>query len=64
MKIETVRENLTHTIAGKESLLKKLRQKGGTEAIAADFLAINIEELKCILKDVEECCQPQTKFEL
>jgi hypothetical protein len=67
MNIYTVRDNLKKTIAGKEAYLEAI-QKERTfvglrdgEDIAlkavADFLAININELKVILFDVEQCCE-------
>lgn len=65
MKLETVRENLTRTIAGKEHMLdshkRYLSGQGitGAETIASEtivkFLEINIDELKRILTDVELC---------
>jgi len=65
MNIQTVAENLRNTIAGKEQYLEAI-QKERTfvglrdgEDIAlrttAQFLAINIDELKSILGDVEVC---------
>jgi hypothetical protein len=67
MNIYTVRDNLKNTIAGKEQYLLSI-QKERTfvglrdgEDIAlktvADFLEININELKVILFDVEKCCE-------
>jgi vacuolar-type H+-ATPase subunit I/STV1 len=65
MNIQTVRDNLRRTIAGKEHMLdshkRYLRSAGtsGSENIAIDttvkFLEININELKRILQDVEKC---------
>jgi hypothetical protein len=65
MNIQTVAENLRNTIAGKEEMLHAV-QKERTfvglrdgEGIAlqttAQFLKINIDELKRILQDVEQC---------
>ena len=65
MNIQTVAENLRNTIAGKEQYLEAI-QKERTfvglrdgEDIAlrttAQFLEINIDELKRILQDVEVC---------
>jgi hypothetical protein len=63
MNIQTVAENLRKTIAGKEQHLKTLNG----DLIAGDyvdrtvtkttieFLKINIDELKRILQDVEQC---------
>lgn len=67
MNIYTVRDNLKKTIEGKEQYLYAI-QKERTfvglrdgEDIAlkavADFLTININELKVILFDVEKCCE-------
>lgn len=64
MNIYTVRDNLKNTIAGKERALpvyEHLAQKTGAGAMAAhasaEFLKINIAELKRILQDVEACCE-------
>lgn len=65
MNIQTVAENLRNTIAGKEQYLEAI-QKERTfvglrdgEDIAlkttAQFLKINIDELKRILQNVEQC---------
>jgi hypothetical protein len=60
MNIYTVRDNLRNTIAGKEKYLAELRKKGydqtGVATAVAEFLEININELKVILFDVEQCC--------
>mgnify|MGYP006295467867 CR=1 FL=1 len=64
MTIETVRDNLRNTIAGKEMFLDQLarecnRERLCGEVIALDatvkFLEINIDELKRILVEVEAC---------
>ena len=65
MNIQTVAENLRNTIAGKEFLLeiytereqlgvypKTLEYRG-----MCDMLEININELKRILQDVEQCAK-------
>lgn len=61
MNIYTVRDNLKNTIAGKEKYLAELRKKGydqtGVSTTVAEFLEININELKVILFDVEKCCE-------
>jgi hypothetical protein len=61
MNIHTVRDNLKNTIAGKEKYLAELRKKGydqtGVATTVAEFLEININELKVILFDVEKCCE-------
>ena len=62
MNIQTVRDNLLNTIAGKEALLANYveREQNGTyPAILmfrgmCDMLEINIAELKRILQDVEQ----------
>jgi hypothetical protein len=67
MNIQTVRDNLINTIAGKEDLLAVFSkpenlahltdaEKYGREAVNA-FLKINIDELKRILADVEVCAK-------
>jgi hypothetical protein len=65
MNIQTVRDNLKNTIAGKEKYLAECKDaldKGITSTgvhIAVDttreFLEINIGELKRILQEVEQC---------
>ena len=64
MNIQTVAENLRNTIAGKEKYLDSLRQglkadltDGAYMAVqaTAQMLEINIDELKRILQDVEQC---------
>jgi hypothetical protein len=65
MNIQTVRDNLKNTIAGKEAMLAshtKYLKSAGTSggqnmAIHAtvEFLKVNIDELKRILQDVEQC---------
>lgn len=66
MNIQTVASNLRNTIAGKEQYLLAIQQERtfvglrDGEDIAlkatAEFLKINIDELKVILYDVEVCC--------
>lgn len=67
MNIQTVRDNLKNTIAGKEKHLaevrKALKDHGGHFSVREkalymqmeSFLVVNIDELKSILKDVEQC---------
>ena len=70
MNIYTVRDNLRNTIAGKEKHLEAIRKemafigRRDDETIAmvvtAEFIAVNIDELKRILADVEQCCENAT----
>ncbi len=72
MNIYTVRDNLKNTIAGKENMLLAVQQERtfvglrDGEDIAlkttAQFLQINIDELKRILQDVEVCCEQHTEM--
>jgi len=64
--IYTVRDNLINTIKGKEAYLVKMQTKAikaedNANMAAAfatiEFLKININELKVILFDVEQCCE-------
>jgi hypothetical protein len=58
MNIQTVRDNLKNTIVGKEKYLAELRKKydqTGVSSAVAEFLEINIAELRYILQDVESC---------
>jgi hypothetical protein len=67
MNIETIRDNLKKTISVKEKYLQDVQHERtfvglrDGEDIAlkavADFLALNISELKVILFDVEKCCE-------
>ncbi len=59
MNIYTVRDNLRNTIAGKEALLKDYQCLREPSAVR-DYLEINIDELKRILQDVEQCCEQAT----
>jgi hypothetical protein len=65
MNIQTVADNLRNTIAGKEDLLAVFTKpenydwlpqpdKTARDAVNA-FLKINIDELKRVLQDVEQC---------
>jgi len=63
MNIQTIRDNLKNTIAGKELLVGKKRQEledgdcysdPAHEAVIR-FLKVNIAELKRVLQDVEQC---------
>lgn len=63
MNIETVRDNLRNTIAGKVELLKEMLQRqydlphieARALSVTMEFVEINIAELKRILADVEVC---------
>ena len=67
MNIQTVRDNLRNTIAGKEKMLADLypnNYRAGNYLDEAElavrmttinFLQVNIRELKRILQDVEQC---------
>ena len=65
MNVQTVAANLRNTIAGKEQHLLHLQQAlVGLEVMdttrividtTAKFLAVNIDELKRILQDIEQC---------
>ena len=71
MNIQTVRDNLKNTIAGKEQLLEEYKKASliavrndtpdrVTIGAMAGFLSVNIDELKRILQDVEQCCEKAT----
>ena len=66
MNIYTVRDNLKNTIAGKEKYRDEMREdivkyKQTENPAVAKFLEINIDELRSILKDVEQCCKKATE---
>ena len=75
MNIQTVRDNLRNTIAGKEKMLKDMKfqrafgdgswqgdmAKQAAYFATQEFLEVNIDELKRILKDVEACCDQATE---
>lgn len=67
MNIYTVRDNLKNTIAGKEQYLAEWNNANITEtadrihrATIVGMLKVNIDELKRILQDVEQCCTQAT----
>ena len=75
MNIQTIRDNLKNTIAGKEQLYANHAQEmrnlyGSTEEdsytklavclSSMEYLRINIDELKRILQDVEQCIEKET----
>ena len=73
MNIHTIAENLRNTILNKETYLAGVRENiaaydarddqcdGWLAAtVTAQFLEININELKVILFDVDKCCENTT----
>ena len=70
MNIQTVAANLRNTIAGKEHLLdqysraldgdKMLYEQKIAVGSASEFVKINIDELKRILQDVEQCVKKES----
>jgi hypothetical protein len=55
MNIQTVKTNLEKTISGKEELLADLKGRRIPPEVSIHYLEININELKRILQDVEQC---------
>lgn len=55
MNIQTVAENLRNTIAGKEQMLSSLNSRRVIDKVAIKYLEVNIDELKRILQDVQQC---------
>ena len=63
MNIETVAENLRNTIVGKELLVAHYRKVAANQGNALDnintafagFVQHNVDDLRRILKDVEQC---------
>ena len=62
MNIQTVAENLRNTIIGKEDLLISLRGRRIPPEATIKFLEVNIDELKKILADVEQCMADNKEF--
>ena len=70
MNIQTVAENLRNTIEGKEKYLAEMKEayllptmaRSMALSTAIKFLAINIDELKKILADVEQCMADNKEF--
>ena len=61
MNINTVADNLRNTIKGKEAYLARLEAEYELLArtpVVCQFLKININELKVILFDIEQCQIP------
>lgn len=73
MNIETVAQNLRKTIAGKEIYLAnatKIRdeqdltpEQDSANYVTIQFLKINIDELKRVLGDVEQCIPAEPEFD-
>jgi hypothetical protein len=63
MNIQTVATNLRVTIAGKEELLAELKGRRIPPEVSIHYLEININELKRILEDVEQCI-PKSEYSL
>ena len=63
MNISTVAENLRNTIAGKELLVAHYRKVAANQGATLDnvnivfagFVQDNVDELKRVLQDVEQC---------
>ena len=55
MNIQIVAVNLRNTIAGKELLLKGVAKDTTYGKIIEQMLEYNIDDLKRILQDVEQC---------
>jgi hypothetical protein len=64
MNIQTVAANLRTTIAGKEMLLETYKNPSiltkPIRETMVHMLEVNIDELKRILKDVEQCIEKET----
>lgn len=61
--IYQVRDNLKTTIEGKEAFQAKLREEANPSdntKYLLGFLAVNLQELRAILADVEKCCEKAT----
>jgi hypothetical protein len=70
MNIQTVADNLRNTIAGKEKYLSEVYEQrkvsNGDDIVSfvtAQMLEFNIDELRRILQDVEQC-RPQIGHDL
>ena len=59
MNIQTVASNLRNTIAGKEEMLTMLNSRRVVDNVAIKYLTINIDELRRILQDVEQCIKEE-----
>ena len=71
MNIQTVAENLRATIAGKEQMLAATQEnyrlstmaEGMALTATIEFLKIDIDELRRILGDVEQCIPKEPEFD-
>ena len=77
MNIQTLAQNLRNTISGKEQMLalykeklevgnyfkKEIKVNQTAEKTTIKFLEINIDELKRILQDVEQCTYSQADID-
>ena len=60
MNLSTVITNLRNTIAGKEAFQAKLREEtnpSDSTKYLLGFLAVNLQELRAILADIEKCVE-------
>ena len=60
MNLQTVITNLKNTIAGKEAFQEKLREEvnpSDNTKYLLGSLAVNLQELRAILADVEKCVE-------
>lgn len=57
MNLQTVANNLRNTIAGKEEMLANLKGRRIPPEVSIHYLEINIDELRRILQDVEQCIE-------
>jgi len=57
MNIQTIADNLCNTIKGKEAILESIKSRRVVNEVVVHYLEVNIDELKRILKDVEQCIE-------
>jgi len=71
VNIKTVADNLRNTIAGKEQMLAQIKEDlpkitdhttHHVSFVTSEFLKVNIDELKRILQDVEQCHPEWNQF--
>ena len=71
MNIQTVADNLRNTIAGKEAYLARENENRKSEDAyvrmvaytVTKMLEVNIDELKRVLQDVEQCVPKEPEFD-